>query len=141
MFDHTLLLIKPDAIRKDFRDEIMKKVIGIGLHMKMRNEIHLTIYQAHQLYKLHITENFFDHLISFMTSGPSEVVILTGEDAVRRLNELCGHNNPTLAKPGTLRQIYGTGKSENAVHSSSSHKEFCFEFSLLIDDAYSSFCS
>jgi nucleoside-diphosphate kinase len=136
MIDHTLLLIKPDAIRKNFRDEIIKEVMGIGLQTRTRNEIHLTIYQAQQLYKLHMTENFFDQLISFMTSGPSEVLILTGEDAVRRVNELCGHNNPKMAKPGTLRHTYGTGKSENAVHSSSSHEDFCFEYSLLIGGVY-----
>jgi len=130
--EYSLLLIKPDAVRKGYVPAIMKRVYDEGLTVVLHQPIALNRRIAATLYNVHRDEPFFEYLISFMTSGPSEMCVVSGADAVRRLNELCGHNNPGLAREGTLRALFGTGTSENAVHSSDP-ESVRPELTLLLD--------
>lgn len=130
--EYSLLLLKPDAVGNGLTDEILDVVSNSGLRVVLRRQLHLTNSQVEQLYSEHKDKGFFTHLRSFMTSGPCVVCIVEGDDAVNRLNELCGHNDPQQAATGTLRKLYGTGKSENAVHSPSDRQNFSNEIRLLL---------
>jgi len=130
--EYSLLLIKPDAVRLKLNNEILAKVAGAGLETVFRREMRLTPEQVQELYRQHCQKEFFPYLKDFMISGPCEVCVVRGENAIKSLDELCGHNDPEKAASGTLRRIYGTGKSENAVHSSSTWQSFEFELKLLL---------
>ncbi|HKC63167.1 MAG TPA: nucleoside-diphosphate kinase [Pyrinomonadaceae bacterium] len=130
--EYSLLLIKPDAVRGGVNDEILEVLSKAGLRVMLRRQLYLTASQVEQLYSEHKDKDFFPHLKDFMTSGPCEVCIIEGDDAINRLNKLCGHNDPQKAEAGTLRRLYGTGKSENAVHSPSDRHSFYTELRLLL---------
>lgn len=130
--EYTLLLIKPDAVKAGAQDKILHALSDAGLCVILRRSLLLTAGQVEHLYDVHKDKIFFTHLKGFMTSGPSEVCIIKGDDAINRLNEICGHNDPQKAVAGTIRRIYGTGKSENAVHSSANQHSFYTELQLLL---------
>lgn len=132
MWEYALLLIKPDAVRLNLTSEILDRVNTAGLESIFVRRIHLTPQQAAELYQEHRTKDFFERLTNFMTSGPCEACVVGGESAIKRLDELCGHNDPQKAAPGTLRSLFGTGKSANAVHSSSDCERFQIELGLLL---------
>jgi nucleoside-diphosphate kinase len=131
MTELTILLVKPDAVRKNAVNSIINKLKNAGLSVLLRRQIHLSYKQARMLYKIHCKELFFNDLIKFMTSSTSEVLIVYGENAIKRVNQICGHNDPKKALSGTFRRLYGTGKIENAVHSSSDEQSVLAELKLF----------
>ena len=89
----TLSIIKPDAISKGHRDDICKRIESNGLNIIEKKEILLTQEQAEGFYAEHKERSFFVDLIKFMTSGPVQVQILEGEEAISNYRELMGNTN------------------------------------------------
>ncbi|HQP26372.1 MAG TPA: nucleoside-diphosphate kinase, partial [Candidatus Syntrophosphaera sp.] len=65
-------------------------------------------------------KEFFDRLVEFMCSAPSVALLLEKENAVKELRELIGDADPEKRGPGTIRDLYAEGVTENAVHASDS---------------------
>jgi nucleoside-diphosphate kinase len=74
--------------------------------------------QAEGFYAVHRGRPFFDELCAFMSSGPTVVQVLEGEDAVRRNREVMGATDPAKAAPGTIRKEFARSIGENSVHGS-----------------------
>ncbi len=53
-----------------------------------------------------------------MSSGPTVVQVLEGENAIAKNREVMGATNPAEAAPGTIRKEYATSIGENAAHGS-----------------------
>ena len=70
--------------------------------------------------KVHQSKPFFDQLCKYLSSGPIEVLILEGENAILKNRELMGATNPKEAKEGTIRKLYGVSIDKNSVHGSDS---------------------
>ena len=85
----------------------------------MRME-HLSQERAKGFYAEHDGKPFFKDLVSFMTSGPSVLQVLEGENAIARNRELMGSTNPQEAEPGTIRADFAKSIDANAVHGSDS---------------------
>jgi len=83
--------------------------------MKM---ICLTKKEAEGFYAVHREKPFFESLTGFMSSGPIIVMVLEGQDAIRRVRELMGATNYKEAKPGTIRADFATDIEKNVVHGS-----------------------
>ena len=133
--EQTLSIIKPDAISKGFAEEICKRLEDAGLKIASKKSLRLTEEEAEGFYIEHKGKPFFPDLITFMTSGPIQVQILEGDNAIIKYREVMGNTNPKEADPGTLRADFADSIDANAVHGSDSEKsaerEILYFFSNL----------
>ena len=132
---YTFSIIKPDSVRDGFSDQIIArinnnkfKVIGIKL-------ITLNKTTAEEFYSVHKTKDFYDNLISFMTSGHCIVMALEKTNAVENFRQLIGDTDPANAELGTIRSLFGKSIENNAIHGADSDqnakKEILFFFPEL----------
>ncbi len=125
--ERTLMLIKPDAVRKGVEGEIIAHVQKHGFKLIGLKKLKLTKEQAKQFYIVHTDRPFYEELTDFMSSGPIVAMVWEGEDAIARIREIMGATNPEEAAEGTLRKLYGTNIGENAVHGSDSKESADYE--------------
>ena len=78
----------------------------------------------------HIGRPYYDDLVGFMTSGPIIAMVLAGEDAIANVRKINGKTNPADADEGTIRKLYASSGSRNAVHASDSPESAAREISL-----------
>ncbi|KAM8810401.1 thioredoxin domain-containing protein 3 [Eudromia elegans] len=122
--EHTLALIKPDAV-KEHKGDIMQKVKDAGFTISKIKEAALTREMAMQFYKDHEGKPFYESLVTCMTAGPSVVMVLTKENAVEEWRQLMGPTDPEIAKltsPESIRAQFAHDILSNAVHGSSNQE-------------------
>ena len=129
--EQTLSIIKPDAISKGFAEEICQRLEEAGLKIHSKRSLHLTEEEAEGFYIEHKGKPFFSDLIAFMTSGPIQVQILEGDNAISKYREIMGNTDPKSADPGTIRADFADSIDANAVHGSDSEKSAERELSLI----------
>lgn len=118
--EKSLVLIKPDAVRKKLIGKIISKYEENDLSIiKLKMET-ITKEFASIHYSEHIGKGFYDNLLSFITSGPLCALVVQGENAVEKVREINGNTDPEVAKEGTIRKLYAENKTENCVHASDS---------------------
>ena len=127
----TLCIIKPDAVKNGFEDEINEKIISSGLKIIKSKKIILTEEIASDFYKEHAQKPFFNELVEFIISGEVVVQILEGEDAIKSYRSLMGSTNPEDAQEGTLRKLFAESLSKNAVHGSDSPESAAREIDIM----------
>lgn len=127
MGERTLAIIKPDAVRKRVIGDIIRRYEGAGLQPIEMKMLTFSKKEAEEFYAVHRERPFFDSLTSFMARGPIVVLVLEGEEAVRRYRDLMGATDPAKAESGTIRAVHGTSIEENAVHGSDSSETSKFE--------------
>ncbi|WHL25165.1 MAG: nucleoside-diphosphate kinase [Candidatus Blochmannia vicinus] len=120
--EHTLSIIKPDAIAKNIIGSIISRFETAGLSVIEAKILTLTCIQASEFYCEHQKKYFFESLINFMISGPIFVQILSGNNSIQRSREIMGATNPKHALAGTIRSDYGYDCTKNAIHGSDSKK-------------------
>jgi nucleoside-diphosphate kinase len=114
----TLAIIKPDAVSKKVVGKIIDKIETSGLDIVALKRMRLDEEMARGFYAVHKERPFFGDLVKFMTSGPVVVLVLEGEDAIRRWRDLMGPTNSSEAPAGTVRGDFGTDIERNASHGS-----------------------
>ena len=117
---NTLSIIKPDAVKKGYTEQICARIEDSGLDIVLKKELLLTRNEAEGFYAEHKGKPFFEALINFMTSGPVQVQVLEGKEAISKYRSLMGSTNPKEADPGTLRHDFAESIDANAVHGSDS---------------------
>ena len=127
MAEQTLAIIKPDAVKKDAIGDIIQRYEKAGLRPVAMRMIRLTKGVAEGFYAVHRARPFFDSLTTFMASGPVVVLVLEGENAIKRNRDLMGATDPAKADPGTIRAAHGANIEFNAVHGSDSPETARFE--------------
>ena len=115
-FRHTLAIIKPDAVTAGNSGKIIDKIEQSGFKIIAMKKTELTKEKAEEFYAIHKGKPFFDELISFMISGPIVVLVLEKENAIEEWRKLMGK----AEIEGTLRNLFGTSVTKNAVHGSDS---------------------
>lgn len=123
----TLTIIKPTAISNGHTGHILTKIEEAGFKIVALKKLWLSETMAERFYQIHKGKDFFDSLITFMTSGPVIVAILKKDNAVQEYRKLIGETDPTKAGFGSIRQLYGTSKQANAVHGSDSDENAIIE--------------
>ena len=118
--ERTLSIIKPDAVSKNVVGDIVSRFENAGLKIIAMRMERLSQERAKGFYAEHDGKPFFKDLVSFMTSGPSVLQVLEGENAIARNRELMGSTNPQEAEPGTIRADFAKSIDANAVHGSDS---------------------
>ena len=131
MIERTLAIIKPDAVGRHHIGAITMMYEKAGLIPLGMKLMRLTKAQAEAFYYVHKQRPFFDSLCSFMSSGPVVVLVLEGEDAIKRHRDLMGATDPAKATDGTIRKAFGTHIEHNAVHGSDSAETAQFELAYF----------
>lgn len=118
--EKTLCIIKPDAVKNGFVEEINNLIIENGLQILKSKKTKISAEIAEEFYSEHSEKPFFTELVEFMTSDYSVVQVLQGYNAVINYRNLMGATNPNEADEGTLRAKFAESLSKNAVHGSDS---------------------
>tara|TARA_Y100000992_G_C20980174_1_gene356907 strand:+ start:76 stop:486 length:411 start_codon:yes stop_codon:yes gene_type:complete len=130
--EQTLSIIKPDAVERNLNEKIKDIFIKNNLKIKESKKIHITKEEAAEFYKVHQSKPFYNDLCAYLSSGPIEVIILEGENAVLANRNLMGATDPKKADENTIRKLYGISIDKNSVHGSDSNdnakKEIDFFF-------------
>ena len=129
--EHTLSIIKPDAVAKNVIGKILASFEQAGLTIVAAKMLQLTREQAEGFYAEHKARPFFGELVEFMLSGPVVVQVLEGEDAIATNRRLMGATNPQEAASGTLRAEFAESVQANAVHGSDSTESASREVSYF----------
>ncbi|MCR4267785.1 nucleoside-diphosphate kinase [Nitratireductor sp. ZSWI3] len=116
--ERTFSMIKPDATKRNLTGAITKKLEDAGLRVVASKRVWMSRRQAEGFYAVHKERPFFDELCEFMSSGPTIVQVLEGENAILKNREVMGATNPADAAEGTIRKEFATSIGENSVHGS-----------------------
>eukprot|EP00002_Diphylleia_rotans_P006097 TRINITY_DN1540_c0_g3_i1.p1 TRINITY_DN1540_c0_g3~~TRINITY_DN1540_c0_g3_i1.p1 ORF type:complete len:253 (+),score=64.60 TRINITY_DN1540_c0_g3_i1:61-819(+) len=141
----TLAIIKPDAVKSDAVHDILYAMVEAGLKVAVRKRQTLENTQVADFYAEHREKVFYQALISFMTESESIAYVLKGEDAVKKWRAAMGPTNPETARqthPQSIRALYGSDVTRNAVHGSDSNFSAKREIGLIFgEDVYLSNCA
>jgi nucleoside-diphosphate kinase len=118
--ERTLVIVKPDAVKKGAAGKIVARFEASGLRILALRMVHLSIPQAEGFYAVHRERPFFASLTAFMNQGPCIPMVLEGEGAIARVRELMGATDPAKAAAGTIRKEFADSIEANAVHGSDS---------------------
>src|SRR4030043_1971910 len=125
--EKTLSIVKPDGVQKNLIGEVIKRFENHGLKVIALKMISMNKKEAEGFYAVHQGKPFFESLTTFMSSGPSVVIVLEGNGAISKTRELMGATNPKEAKEGTLRRKYAPNIEKNIVHGSDAPETAAFE--------------
>ena len=129
--ESTLLIVKPDGVRRGLVGEVIRRVEAKGLRLDELKLFMIPRATAEQHYAEHTDKPFFGELVDFITSGPVVVGKITGDDAIVCWRTLMGPTNPVDAPPGSIRGDFATQIGENIVHGSDSPESAARELSLF----------
>ena len=129
--ESTLLIIKPDAVRRGLIGEVLSRVERKGLRIDDMRMIRIDRDVAERHYAEHSDKPFFGDLVEFITGGPVVVARLTGREAVSILRALMGATDPATSPLGTIRGDLGIEIVENLVHGSDSPESARRELELF----------
>lgn len=118
--DATLVLLKPDVVEKNHVGEILSMYEKAGLKIVALKMLQMDESLAAKHYEEHIGRPYYDSLVKFMTRSPIVALVLEGEDAIAKVRKLNGATDPSQADEGTIRKLFASSKTENAVHASDS---------------------
>jgi nucleoside-diphosphate kinase len=129
--ESTLLIVKPDGVRRGLVGEVLRRVEAKGLAIEQMDLRVIDRSVAEEHYGEHRDKPFFDELVGFITGGPVVVAAVTGEDAITCWRTLMGPTNPVDAPPGSIRGDFATLIGENIVHGSDSPASAARELGLF----------
>lgn len=118
--ERTLVLIKPDGVRRNIIGDVISRVERKGLRIVAMDMRTLDEDIAKTHYEEHAQRPFFPSLVEFITSGPLVALVVEGERAVEAFRALAGATDPVQAGPGTIRGDYALEVQTNIVHGSDS---------------------
>jgi len=131
--ERTLVLIKPDAVRRGLAGEILRRFELRGLEIREARLLTVDRELAGEHYAEHAEKPFFSELVEFITSGPTLALVLDGEGAIATVRTTMGATNPADASPGTIRGDLALSMPDNLVHGSDSAESAAREISLWFD--------
>ena len=116
--ERTFSMIKPDATRRNLTGAITKVLEDAGLRVVASKRVWMSRREAEGFYAVHRERPFFGEVVDSMSSGPTIVQVLEGEDAIAKNREVMGATNPANAAEGTIRKTFALSIGENSVHGS-----------------------
>jgi nucleoside-diphosphate kinase len=129
--ESTLLIVKPDGVRRHLVGEVLRRVEAKGLSIAELKMMTIDRALAERHYAEHVEKPFFGELVDFITSDPVVVARIEGESAIEVWRTLMGPTDPVEAPPGTIRGDFATVITENIVHGSDSAGSAARELSLF----------
>ncbi|MFL6136099.1 MAG: nucleoside-diphosphate kinase [Nocardioidaceae bacterium] len=120
MSQRTLLLIKPDAVRRGLIGNVLSRFEAKGLTIVTLEMRTIDGALADEHYAEHVDRDFYPPLRAFVTSGPMLAAVLEGDEAVEVVRAINGATDGRKAAPGTIRGDLSLSNRENLVHGSDS---------------------
>jgi nucleoside-diphosphate kinase len=130
----TLVLVKPDGMRRRLAGEILARMERRGLELRGARLLKISKSLAQQHYAEHKGKPFYGGLVEFISSGPVLALAVRGESAISVVRTMMGATNPLDSTPGTIRGDYALELSENIVHGSDSKASARRELGLFFPD-------
>ena len=134
MPERTLVLVKPDAVRRGLAGEILARFERRGLVMCAARLVRVSRDLAERHYAEHAEKPFFAELVEFITSGETLALVLEGEGAIAVVRTTMGATNPAQAAPGTIRGDLALSMPDNLVHGSDAPETAEREIALWFGD-------
>ena len=134
MTQRTLVLLKPDAVRRGLVGTLLSRFEAKGLAlvaMELRS-IDAAMADAH--YADHVEQPWYPPLREFATSGPLVALVLEGDEAISVVRGINGATDGRAAAPGTIRGDFSLSNRENLVHASDSPESAAREIALWFTD-------
>ena len=131
--ERTLVLVKPDAVRRGLAGEILRRFELRGLELREARLLTVDRALAEEHYAEHAQKPFYGELVEFITSGPTLALVLEGEGAIATVRTTMGATNPADAGPGTIRGDLALSMPDNLVHGSDSPESAAREIALWFD--------
>jgi nucleoside-diphosphate kinase len=131
--ERTLVLIKPDAMRRGLAGEILRRFDQRGLELKEVKLVTVDRALAEEHYAEHAEKPFYGELVEFITSGPTLALVLEGEGAIATVRTTIGATDPADAGPGTIRGDLALSMPDNLVHGADSPESAAREIALWFD--------
>jgi nucleoside-diphosphate kinase len=134
MSQRTLVLFKPDAVRRGLVGHLLSRFEDKGLGIVALEMRTIDAAQADEHYAEHVEKDFYPPLRAFVTSGPLVAAVLEGEEAVEVVRAINGATDGRKAAPGTIRGDLSLSNRENLVHGSDSPESAAREIKLWFPD-------
>lgn len=131
--ERTLSIVKPDGVKKGVLGEVIRRFQEAGIRITALKMIHMTKAEAQGFYAVHRERPFFSSLTEFMSSGPCVVMVLEGENVIRKNRDLMGATNPKDAAAGTIRRDFASDIEHNIVHGSDAPETAAFEIGYFFN--------
>jgi len=138
VLERTFCMIKPDALARGLKDQILGRLKEDGFNIIEEKELKLDRADAQKLYAVHQGKSFYAGLVNFITSGSAYLMVLKREDAVLKLRKLMGATDPRQADAGTIRGDFkednifnAEGIMKNLIHGSDSVENAKYEISIF----------
>ncbi len=130
-YERTLLIIKPDGVRRRLAGCIISRIEQKNLAISNMKMFQMDERFASSFYAEHANRDFFRSLIDFMTSGPVIALQIEAPDVISMVRSVIGATRPEDRLPGTIRADYSCDLTENVVHASASTSDAERELSLV----------
>jgi nucleoside-diphosphate kinase len=118
--ERTLVLVKPDGVRRGLVGDVISRIERKGLKLVALELRTLERDVAETHYEEHREKPFFSSLVEFITGGPLVAMVVEGPRAIEAFRGLAGATDPVSATPGTIRGDHALEIQENVVHGSDS---------------------
>jgi nucleoside-diphosphate kinase len=128
--ERTLILIKPDAVRRRLAGEILGRIEARGFVVRAGKLLTVSRELGEEHYAEHREKPFFGDLVEFITSGPTWALVVEGEGAIATMRMTIGATDPANADPGTIRGDLAMSMPDNLVHGSDSPDSSAREIAL-----------
>lgn len=132
--ERTLILVKPDGVRRGLIGEIVSRFERKGLRVAALKLMRFDADLAERHYAEHVERPFFPDLKEFITSGPVAAMVIEGDEVVTLTRKIAGATKFTEAEPGTIRGDYAFSMTENLVHGSDSPESAAREIPIFFTD-------
>ncbi len=134
MTERTLVLVKPDAVRRGLIGDVVSRIERKGLQIVAMDLRVITAETAEVHYAEHVGKPFFPTLITFITSGPLVAMVVAGPRAIEAFRGLAGATDPVRATAGTIRGDHALDVQQNIVHGSDSSDSAEREIKIFFPD-------
>ena len=129
--ERTLVLVKPDGVKRGLVGDAVRRYERKGLRIAALRLLRVTPEVAAQLYAEHREKPFYPSLVGHITSGPVVALAVEGRSAVAVVRAINGATDPRAATPGTIRGDHGLAITTNVVHGSDSPDSAARELGLF----------
>ena len=131
--EQTLIVIKPDGIRRRLIGKIISRFEDKGFEVKDLRFFIFSAKKADEFYSVHKEKPFFEELVSFISSAPVVACVLEGDNVITTVRQMTGATKSFEAAAGTIRGDYGLGVTENVIHASDSAESFIKESGVIFN--------
>lgn len=128
--ERTLVLVKPDGVQRGLMGEVVSRLERRGLKLVAAKFISVSLELAETHYAIHEGKEFYDSLISYITSAPVLAMVWEGPNAIKAVRQTMGSTRPTEAAPGSIRQDFALEVGRNLTHASDTPENGLKEISL-----------